>query len=137
CMHDRKAGRGGRTRGSRLWVFGSFRHWGVNQAVAHAFYNLDPTHRPCKPDLPHQVIDDNRIKSGIVRLTWQATPRLKASAYLDRIIKFRGHEGSALRTEEAFAMRNPKIYYTAQVKITGTLSSRLLVEAGWSTNNET
>ena len=136
-MHDFNAALGGPIKANRLWFFGSFRHWGVNQAVANAFYNLDPTHKTYKPDLSHQVIDDNRIKSGIVRLTWQATPRLKASAYLDRIIKFRGHEGSALRTEEAFAMRNPKIYYTAQVKITGTLSSRLLVEAGWSTNNET
>jgi hypothetical protein len=136
-MHDFNVALGGPIKVNRLWFFGSFRHWGVNQAVANAFYNLDPTHKTYKPDRSRQVIDDNRIKSGIVRLTWQATPKLKAGAYLDRIIKFRGHEGASLRTEEAFAMRNPKIYYTAQVKLTGTLSSRLLVEGGWSTNNET
>ena len=136
-MHDFNVAVGGPIKVNRLWFFGSFRHWGVNQAVANAFYNLDPTHQTYKPDPSHQVIDDNRIKSGIVRFTWQATRQWKAAAYLDRIIKFRGHEGAALRTEEAFAVRNPKIYYTAQVKLSGTLSSKLLVEGGWSTNNET
>src|SRR2546426_1014060 len=58
---------------------------------------------------------------------------LKAADAMDSMHDF----NAALRTEEAFAVRNPKIYYTAQVKLTGTLSSRLLVEAGWSTNNET
>ncbi|PYS32053.1 MAG: hypothetical protein DMG14_35585, partial [Acidobacteria bacterium] len=109
----------------------------MNQAVANAFYNSDPTFRTYKPDVSRQVIDDNLINSGILRLTWQATPKLKASAYLDRIFKFRGHEGAALRTEEAFGVRNPKNYYTSQIKLTATLSNKLLVDGGWSTNNET
>ncbi len=99
-MHDFNAALGGPIKVNRLWFFGSFRHWGVNQAVANAFYNLDPTHAAYKPDLTRQVVDDNRIKSGIVRLTWQVMPKVKASAYLDRIIKFRGHEGAALRTRK-------------------------------------
>jgi len=43
-MHDFNAALGGPIKVNRLWFFGSFRHWGVNQAVANAFYNLDPTH---------------------------------------------------------------------------------------------
>ena len=64
----------------------------------------------------------------------------RAATGRSRIIKFRGHEeaaGSGPRTEEAFGVRNPKIYYTSQIKLTATLSSKLLVDAGWSTNNET
>jgi hypothetical protein len=136
-MHDVNAAVGGPIKANRLWFFGSFRNWVVNQPVANAFYNLDPTYRTYKPDFSRQVVDNNRINSGILRLTWQATPKLKASAYLDRIFKFRGHEGAALRTEEAFGVRNPKIYYTAQMKLTATLSNKLLVDGGWSTNNET
>src|SRR6266850_5426547 len=139
-MHDVNVAVGGPIKVNRLWFFSSFRNWGVNQTVANSFYNLDPTFRTFKPDFSRQVIDNNLINSGILRLTWQATPKLKASAYLDRIFKFRGHERTQATgpwTEEAFGVRNPKIYYTAQIKLTATLSNRLLVDGGWSTNNET
>jgi len=139
-MHDVNAAVGGPIKANRLWFFGSFRNWGVNQAVANSFYNLDPTLRTFKPDFSHDVIDNNLINSGILRLTWQAMPKLKVSAYLDRIFKFRGHERTNATgpwTEEAFGVRNPKIYYTSQIKLTGSLTNRLLVDGGWSTNNET
>src|SRR5437016_341013 len=139
-MHDVNVAAGGPIKVNRLWFFGSFRNWGVNQAWANSAYNLDPTYKTYKPDFSHQVIDNNLINSGILRFTWQATPKLKASAYLDRIIKFRGHERTAATgpwTEEAFGVRNPKIYYTAQIKLTASLTNRLLLDGGWSTNNET
>jgi hypothetical protein len=120
-MHDFNVAVGGPIKVNRLWFFGSFRHWGVNQAVANAFYNLDPTHQTYKPDPSHQVIDDNRIKSGIVRFTWQATRQWKAAAYLDRIIKFRGHEGAALA--DGGSIRRTKAFYAV-------LHSRLLNFSG-------
>src|SRR5437870_7441672 len=91
-MHDFNVAVGGPIKANRLWFFSSFRNWGVNQGVDNSFYNLDPTLRTFKPDFSRQVIDDNLINSGILRLTWQAMPKLKVSAYLDRIFKFRGHE---------------------------------------------
>jgi hypothetical protein len=72
-----------------------------------------------------------------VRLTWQMASKHKFSAYLDRIVKFRGHECPALYTEEACGIRSPKRYFTTQAKYTATLSSRMLVEAGFSENDET
>src|SRR4029450_13018355 len=39
--------------------------------------------------------------------------------------------------EEACGIRSPKRYFTARAKYTATLSSRLLLEAGWSENDET
>src|SRR5712691_727323 len=142
-IHDVNLGLGGPVMRNRLWFFTSFRHWGVNQNVANSFYNLDPTFSTYQPDPSRQVIDDNRIKSGVVRLTWQAHEKFKVASYLDRIIKFRGHENSVVnggsqgpRTEETFGRRLPKIYYMYQTKITGTPTSRLLLEVGYSINNE-
>jgi hypothetical protein len=142
-IHDFNPGFGGPVKRNRLWFFTSFRRWGVDQTVTDSFYNVDPTHRTYVPangvnGRPlNPTVDDNIIKSGVVRLTWQMSPRQKFSAYLDRIVKFRGHECPALYTEEACGIRSPKRYFTAQAKYTATLSSRLLLEAGWSENDET
>jgi hypothetical protein len=134
---------GGPIRKNRLWFFTSFRRWGVDQTVTDSFYNLDPTHKtyiPANGLNGHELkptVDDNIIKSGIVRLTWQISPKNKFSAYIDRIVKFRGHECPALYAEEACGIRSPKRYFTTQGKYTGTLSSRLLIEGGFSENDET
>jgi Carboxypeptidase regulatory-like domain len=138
-IHDLNLGAGGPVRKDKLWFYTSFRHWGVNQKVANAFENSDPTHDTYAPDFSKQVVDNNHIRSHELRLTWQATPKHKFGAYLDRIFKYRFHEGAANYTEEAFSIRDPShgIYYTGQAKYTGTLSSKLLAEFGWSSNNET
>ncbi len=72
-----------------------------------------------------------------MRLTLQMAQKHKFAAYLDRIVKFRGHECPALSAEEACGIRTPKRYFTAQAKYTATPTSRLLLEAGWSENDET
>jgi hypothetical protein len=142
-IQDFNPGFGGPIKKNRLWFFSSFRRWGVDQSVTDSFYNLDPTHRTYVPanglngrELK-PTVDDNIIKSGVVRLTWQMASKHKLSAYLDRIVKYRGHECPALYAEEACGIRSPKRYFTAQAKYTAALSSRLLVEAGFSENDET
>jgi hypothetical protein len=86
---------------SLLWFFFAARRWGVDQYINNAFYNLDPTHRTWMPDAAKQVVDNNLIKSGVLRLTYRAGPH-KLAAYEDRIIKFRGHEcGSNVLEETA------------------------------------
>ena len=142
-IHDFNPGFGGPIKKDHLWFFTSFRRWGVDQTVTDSFYNLDPTHktyipanglngRELKP-----TVDDNIIKSGVARLTWQIAQKHKFAGYMDRIVKFRGHECPALYAEEACGIRSPKRYFTLQSKYTGTLSSRLLLEAGFSENDET
>lgn len=136
-IFDLNLGLGGPILKERLWFFSSFRRWGADQTVTDSFFNLDPTHRTYRPDLSRPTVDDNVIKSGVVRLTYHVAQKHKFSAYLDRIVKFRGHECPALSAEEACGVREPKRYFTAQAKYTGTLSSKLLVEFGWSENDET
>jgi hypothetical protein len=122
----------------RLWFFSGYRRWGVDQAIANSFYNLDPTHVTYKPDLTHQVDNPQLINSGVLRLTSRVGDRHKIAAYLDRIFKYLPFECTALAAEDACGIRDPShgIYYTAQAKYTGTWSNRLLFEAGVSINNE-
>ncbi len=128
---------GGPILRDRLWFFGSFRYWGSDTFVNNSFFNLDTTRRTYRPDLSRQVIDDNLLKSGMARLTWQIAQRHKFGAYFDHITKFRGHECSSLYAAEACGVRFPKSYYTGDAKYTGTLSNRLLVEGGFAINNWT
>ena len=85
-IHDFNPGFGGPVMKNRLWFFASFRHWGVDQTVTDSFYNLDSTHKTYRPDLARPTVDDNVIKSGVVRMTWQISERQKFAAYLDRIV---------------------------------------------------
>ena len=132
---DLSGGFGGPVMKDKLWFFFSARRWGVDQYVNNSFYNLDPTRRTYQPDTVRQVVDNNLIKSAVLRLTYR-TGQHKFAAYEDRIVKFRGHECGSNVLEETCGIRWPKIYYTAQAKYTGTLTNRLLVEGGLSINNE-
>jgi Carboxypeptidase regulatory-like domain len=136
-IFDQNLGLGGPILLNRLWFYGTFRRWGVDQTITDSFYNLDSSFRTYAPDLSRPTVDDNVIKSGALRLTYQMSNKHKVSGYLDRIVKFRGHECPPLSSEEACGIRSPKRYFTAQMKYTGTLTDRLLVEAGWSENDET
>jgi hypothetical protein len=136
-IFDLNPGVGGPIMKDRIWFYGTFRRWGVDQTITESFYNADPTHRTYVADVNRPTVDDNVIKSGAARVTFVVAGKHKFGAYLDRIIKFRGHECPALSAEEACGIRSPKRYFTAQSKYTGTLTSKLLLEVGWSENDET
>jgi hypothetical protein len=136
-IFDFNPGVGGPILKDRIWFFTTFRRWGVDQTITESFYNSDPSHRIYTPDINRPTVDDNVIKSGAARITFVIAGKHKFGAYLDRIIKFRGHECPALSAEEACGIRSPKRYFTAQSKYTGSLTSKMLVEVGWSENDET
>lgn len=119
---------GGPIMQNRLWYLASGRHQSVNEKVTNAFYkNGDP------------AIVDQYVRSALLRLTFQATPKNKLSAYFQRIWKFKGHElTTGTEVETASQIRDPKhsLYYVGQVKYTSTISPKLLFEAGYSTNIE-
>jgi hypothetical protein len=143
-IHDINVSAGGPIVQSKLWVFGSTRHWGVNQTVANAFYpanTFSPADTGFSPDQSQQVLDDNLIKSFMTRFTWQVSPKNKLAFYFDKLIKFRGHEqnsvtGVSTWSEDTFSTREPKQYYMTEMKWTGVWTTRLLFEAGVGINNE-
>jgi hypothetical protein len=136
-IFDFNPGLGGPILKDKIWFYGTFRRWGVDQTITESFYNADPTHRSYVADVARPTLDDNVIKSGAARITFVIAGKHKFGAYLDRIIKFRGHECPALSAEESCGIRSPKRYFTAQSKYTGSISPKFLVEVGWSENDET
>lgn len=117
---------GGPILKDRLWFFGSARYFSVNNFIANTFFKDGS-----------QGIDDQFIKSGMARLTWQVSPRNKISGYFDEIDKFRGHDMQSLYEPETASVRwfSPA-YHTTAVKWSSPVTSRLFLESGWSSNLE-
>ena len=119
---------GGPIRQDRLWYFHTFRRIATNEIVANNFYTDG---RP--------GMEDQWIYNILFRLTYQVNQKTKVTSYFDRYPKFKGHEMGALVDPDTAARRRNwrnALYYTAQVKATSTLTSRLLLEGGYSSNVE-
>jgi Carboxypeptidase regulatory-like domain len=119
-------GQGGPIKKDKLWFFTSGRYFRVNNFIANTFF-----------DDGSQGVDDQLIKSLLLRLTWQATPKNKLSAYFDEVDKYRGHDMQSLYDPETAGIQwfSPA-YHTDSAKWTSTLTSKLLLEAGFSNNSE-
>jgi hypothetical protein len=119
---------GGPFKQDKLWYFTTFRRIATNELVANNFFKSG-----------EQGMEDQWIYNALLRLTWQMTQKNKLTAYYDRYPKFKGHEMFALYDPETAAARRDwrhAIYYTGSVKFTSTVTSRLLLEMGYSTNIE-
>lgn len=136
-IFDYNPGVGGPVVKDKMWFYATARRWGVDQTITESFYNTDTTFKSYRPDVGRPTVDDNVMYSGAIRTTFILAQKHKFAAYIDRIEKWRGHECPALSAEEACGIRSPKRYFTAQAKYTAALTSRLLLEVGWSENDET
>ncbi len=117
---------GGPIMKDKLWFFGSARHFSVNNFIPDTFF------RDGSPG-----VDDQFIRSAMLRMTWQMSSKTKLSAYFDEVDKFRGHDMQALFVpEEAAVVWNSPAYSTGAAKLTYTATSRLLLEGGYSRNLE-
>ena len=117
---------GGPIKKDTLWFFTSGRYFTVNNYIANTFF-----------DDGSGGIDDQFIKSGMARLTWQISNRNKLTAYFDEVDKYRGHDMQSNDDPETAALRwfSPA-YHTGSVKYTSTLTNAMLLEAGYSRNLE-
>jgi len=119
---DSNISQGGRIIENKLWFFASYRNFGIYAPVAETFYS-DGT----------QGISDEDQQNYLARLTWQASPRNKVSAYYDRIYRFRGHSMGAGDDPATAAVKwTTPTTYDAVAKWTSTVSNRLLFELGFS-----
>jgi hypothetical protein len=132
---------GGPLRKDKLWFFGSLRLFTVNKPIASTFQG-DGTNAgalACYTGAKScdQGVDPQHQYSGLLRLTWQASPRNKISAYMDRIHKVRGAAMGPGDEQTTSSVRwNSPNYSTGSVKWTSTVSSKLLLEGGYSFNIE-
>ena len=122
-VYDVNGGLGGPILRDKLWFFTSYMDRATDDVT------LNATNRDGTP-----AIDDNRINSAMLRLTWQPAASHKWSAYLDRIFKRRFHQFEPNTDREtASSTTEPNInYYTSNTKYTWTVSNRVLFEAGLS-----
>ncbi len=139
---DFNFGMGGPIVRDKLWFYGSLRHWGVHEGKTGTFnvpsganvFQCSTGAISCE-----QGIDDQQIKSAVLRLTWQASPRNKITAYFDEIDKARGHgftTGNVTDALTASQVWTSPLYNDAVVKWTNTATNQLLLEAGFSMNYE-
>ena len=136
---------GGPLKQDKLWFFGSLRFFTVNKPISNTFAS-DGTPAGIavcqaalagKGTLCPQGVDPQHQYSGLVRFTWQASPRNKLSVYYDRIHKSRGaamNPGDD-QTTSSVVWNSPN-YHTASVKWTSAVSNKLLIEGGYSENIE-
>src|SRR5882672_3935208 len=94
-IYDFNVSQGGPVLRDKLWFFVTLRQWSVDAPIGGTFVS-DGTSggfAAClkAPASCKQGIDDQKIKSGLARLTWQLSPRHKFAAYWDEVDKFRGH----------------------------------------------
>jgi hypothetical protein len=123
-IYDANASLGGPIKPSKLWFFGSYRNVGNDNIPANSFY---PDGRP--------GIYDQRVQNYTLRLTWQASPRNKFTAYDDYQVKYVGHLfTSGVDVATAARRRDPVIKYTAAAKWTSAVSNKLVFDLGYGTS---
>jgi hypothetical protein len=132
---------GGPIKQDKSWFFGSLRLFTVDKPIASTIVSDGTIAGALKcfatPGACAQGVDPQHQYSGQVRITWQVSPKNKFSAYMDRIHKARGAAMSpGFDQTTAGVVWNSPEYYTASAKWSSTVTSKLLVEGGYSTNIE-
>ena len=134
-VQDFNANVGGPLVRDRLWFFSTARHVSVDEGVANTYYRVpyESFH------VGDPAIQGQFVRDVLVRLTNQATPKTKVSAYMERIWKHKDPElAPNVDPVTASDIRDWRhaLYYVAQAKVTSTITNRILFEAGYSTNIE-
>jgi hypothetical protein len=139
-IYDFNVGQGGPIKRDKLWFYGSVRKWSVNAPIADTFFvPAGATQAACQAGTIscEQGVDDQKIKSAMFRITWQVSPRNKFAAYYDEIDKFRGH-GMNAGDDPATASQvwTSPAYNDGAIRWTSTVTNRMLLDAGFSMNQE-
>jgi hypothetical protein len=123
---------GGPIYKDKLWFFTSFRDAGSVQSRAGLFENKTPLGWVYTPDTSRPAVIRLVDQSRNLRLTWQATPKNKFSAFVDsqpHTVYERGYQSQISPEATAYAPF-PNFLYALNWK--STLSSRFLVDSTYT-----
>jgi hypothetical protein len=128
---------GGPIKRDKLWFNYTFRHQGVEKTVADSYADLNPSQFIYEPDYTQPGIDDGRIISNALRVSWAATGKDKVSMYHDNQRKFRDHWGiNSVRPPDATAIQVTPTSFVNVTKWTRTHTNRLMLEGGVGIYNQ-
>src|SRR6185295_12979915 len=129
-----------------LWFFGAFRNAHYDKPIANTFYVPAGTGLSTPTAFSRclsgalscdQGISDEKMSNPVARLTWQISPRNKFAAYMDRAMRLRGHAmGAPTDPATGSVVWHTPTFSTGSAKWTSTVSSKLLLETGFSFNCE-
>jgi hypothetical protein len=129
-LWDGNGSAGGPIKRDRLWFFGSARYWGFSENVPNVF--LGQSDPRVVPPNAVQASDDTTLKAFDFRLTTQIGNTRITGSY-DNGPRTRQYFGIENRggSPESFA-QYPNSSYVNQYKSTTTLTSRMLLELGFT-----
>src|SRR5437667_6748570 len=122
---------GGPLEKDKLWFFMTARHISTDEVVANV-----PTFLTApNGDFIHGIVDQYIRDTGL-RLTWQASQKNKLAGFYQRVWKRKGKDFSFGQDPRGSVNRDPyhAHYGVGNAKWTSTVTSKLLVEAGYSTS---
>jgi hypothetical protein len=120
---------GGPVMRNRLCFFMTARHASTDEVVANVGETIvTPQGEQLKSTI------DQYIRDALGRVTWQINQKNKFAAFFNRTWKRKGKDFPAGVDPRAGSYRDPRTgkYAVGQAKYTSTLSSRWLLEAGYS-----
>jgi hypothetical protein len=135
---------GGPILRDKLWFFGAYRKARYDKPIANTFdlpSGVPPPvgFKQCLDGVVacEQGVSPEKMDNPILRFTWQASQRNKFAVYYDRALRLRAAAMSnATDPRTASVVWNTPIFATGSAKYTSTVSSQILLEAGFSFNRE-
>jgi hypothetical protein len=126
---------GGPVKKDKLWFFTSVRAWGSDKTIPVTFNQPGVA-----PEGPYSYI--NKLYSELIRLTGSVNSKNKLSAYFAYMPRVRPHINTSSGinlavnyTPSATMTGNTVSPYVGQAKWTSTVTSRMLVELGYTINH--
>jgi hypothetical protein len=123
---------------NKLWIFATHGRFQADEYVLGLYYSQDPRAIRQVPDLNRQAVSEQNGYTSTGRLTWQATPRNKVTAYVTNGLQqyptwLVGQIGTLTITPEGSVhpRANSNIY---QATWASTVTNRLLLEGGMSSH---
>jgi hypothetical protein len=140
-LYDINPGFGGPLKRDRLWFYASGRRAVASRWAADEFYDKNfnnPNVWTYEPDLSRPVSNDSDINDGRLRLTWQATPKVKVGGlYVQQTARnwpsVRDTQGATAPGTTLYAYEaSPYHYFPVERQVTGDFTSpitnRLLID---------